>query len=89
MTIESLGGLLLTVRVDVLNDAGIMVVVTAVIDLELVVGVARDVDGLTAAWAADVAVEVWIDINANSLAAVVTVLTLALPSPSKASIPFS
>ena len=89
MTIESLGGLLLTVRVDVLNDAGIMVVVTAVIDLELVVGVARDVDGLTAAWAADVAVEVWIDINANSLAAVVTVLKLAWSSPSKASIPFS
>ena len=88
MTIESLPGLLLTVRVDVLNDAGIMVVVAAVIGLELVVGVARDVDGLTAAWAADVAVEVWIDINADSLAAVVTVLTLALPSPSKASIPF-
>ena len=88
MTIESLPGLLLTVRVDVLNDAGIMVVVAAVIDLELVVGVARDVDGLTAAWAADVAVEVWIDINVDSLAAVVTVLTLALPSPSKASIPF-
>ena len=89
MTIESLPGLLLTVRVDVLNDAGIMVVVVAaVIDLELVVGVARDVDGLTAAWAADVAVEVWIDINVDSLAAVVTVLTLALPSPSKASIPF-
>ena len=88
MTIESLAGLLLTVRVDVLNDAGIMVVVAAVIDLELVVGVARDVDGLTAAWAADVAVEVWIDINVDSLAAVVTVLTLALPSPSKASIPF-
>ena len=88
MTIESLPGLLLTVRVDVLNDAGIMVVVAAVIDLELVLGVARDVDGLTAAWAADVAVEVWIDINVDSLAAVVTVLTLALPSPSKASIPF-
>ena len=88
MTIESLPGLLLTVRVDVLNDAGIMVVVAAVIDLELVGGVARDVDGLTAAWAADVAVEVWIDINVDSLAAVVTVLTLALPSPSKASIPF-
>ena len=88
MTIESLPGLLLTVRVDVLNDAGIMVVVAAVIDLELVVGVARDADGLTAAWAADVAVEVWIDINVDSLAAVVTVLTLALPSPSKASIPF-
>ena len=88
MTIESLPGLLLTVRVDVLNDAGIMVVVAAVIDLELVVGVARDADGLTAAWAADVAVEVWIDINVDSLAAVVTVLTLALPSPSKVSIPF-
>ena len=88
MTIESLPGLLLTVRVDVLNDAGIMVVVAAVIDLELVGGVARDVDGLTAAWAADVAVEVWIDINVDSLAAVVTVLTLALSSPSKASIPF-
>ena len=33
VTIEPLAGLLLTVRVDVLNDAGIMVVVTAVIDL--------------------------------------------------------
>ena len=88
MTIEPLPGLLLTVRVNVLNDAGIMVVVAAVIDLELVVGVARDADGLTAAWAADVAVEVWIDINVDSLAAVVTVLTLALPSPSKVSIPF-
>ena len=69
--------------IDVLAD-----VWAAVIDLELVGGVARDVDGLTAAWAADVAVEVWIDINVDSLAAVVTVLTLALPSPSKASIPF-
>ena len=88
MTIESLSGLLLTVRVDVLNDAGIMVVVAAVIDLELVVGVARDVDGLTAVWATDFAVDVLVDINVNSLAAVATVLTLALPSPSKASIPF-
>ena len=88
MTIESLAGLLLTVRVDVLNDAGIMVVVAAVIGLELVVGVARDVDGLTAVWATDFAVDVLVDINVNSLAAVVTVLTLALPSPSKVSIPF-
>ena len=49
VTIEALDDLLLTVRVDILNDAGIMVVLAAVIDLELVVGVARDVDGLTAA----------------------------------------
>ena len=88
MTFEALDDLLLTVRVDILNDAGIMVVLAAVIDLELVVGVARDVDGLTAAWAADIAVDVLVDINVNSLAAVVTVLKLALPSPSKVSIPF-
>ena len=88
MTIGALADLLLAVSADMLNDVEIMVVVAAVIDFEFVVGVARDVDGLTAAWAADVAVEVWIDINVDSLAAVVTVLTLALPSPSKASIPF-
>ena len=86
MTIEVLDDLLLTVSVNILNDAGIMVVVVAaVIDLELVVGVARDVDGLTAAWAADIAVDVLVDIN--SLAAVVTVLKLVLSSPSKAPIP--
>ena len=88
MTFEALDDLLLTVRVDILNDAGIMVVLAAVIDLGLVVGVARDVDGLTAAWAADIAVDVLVDINVNSLAAAVTVLKLALPSPSKVSIPF-
>ena len=85
MTIEVLTDLLLTVRVNILNDVRIMVVVTAVIDSELVVGVARDVDGLTAAWAADIAVDVLVDIN--SLAAVVTVLKLVLSSPSKAPIP--
>ena len=38
--------------------------------------------------ATNIAVDVLVDINVNSLAAVVTVLKLALPSPSKVSIPF-
>ena len=88
MTIGALADLLLAVSADMLNGVEIMVVVTAVTDLEFVVGVARDVDGLTAAWATGITVDALIDINVDSLAAVVTVLTLALPSPSKASIPF-
>ena len=91
MVIDKLVDLLFDVSVGVLE---IMLVITAAIDLEFALGVACDVDVLTAVWAVtitgvviDNAVDVSVDMDVNSLAAVVTLLELILPSPSKASIP--
>ena len=91
VVIDKLVDLLFDVSVGVLN---IMLVVTAAIDLEFALGVASDVNVLTAVWAViitgvviDNAVDVSVDMDVNSLTGVVTLLELVLSSPSKEAIP--
>ena len=85
--IGGLADVVIGVGVDMLTDAEI-------ITSEFVVAVACDVDVLTAVWAVaitgvviDNAVDVSVDMDVNSLTAVVNLLELVLSSPSKEAIP--